>query len=528
MTDNAQFTDDFTTVSSWSSQGGTKCIKATSGQGEYNSNTEDGCSWNAGQLSGTYLYMQMDIVRLCDSGSYIPGPSIRGSTANNAAAGSTGYWISVLGNGMLRLRQAGQTVQDTATGVIAAGDTIRIEERSDGSVYAMRKRSGTWTDVKSFAIVGGPISGGYFGLHSYFPGTPSPTWLVDNMEAGDVQTATNTTITPSAGSLALTGVAPTATVKDLAHISTLVGSATLTGAAPATLLASFLTPPVATLALTGIAPTVSQNATVLRTPNAGSMAFTQIAPTLVRGVVLVPGTGSLTLLGYQSAANGRLIIPNTAVLNFTGNTPNTIKTGFDLRPNTASLTLTGIVSDQILGVDSPPTADAGLTGYAPQVSISGKTIQLPTGALALTGQAGPSIRMDSPRTPLVAALSLTGIAPTVVTGGAFVSLPLATTLAYTGYAPNVVSGDNAYPAPTVGAMTFTGIAPTFSITDSKVPSPSVGALTMTGIAPTVTRTTNASITPVTGQLNLSVNGPTVNGLAGGPGGTNGIIHRRRR
>jgi hypothetical protein len=93
----------------------------------------------------------------------------------------------------------------------------------------------------------------------------------------------------------------------------------------------------------------------------------------------------------------------------------------------------------------------------------------------------------------VAALALTGYAPTVVRGITTNAAPSAGALAVTGYAPSVTQGLTTSVSPAARTLALTGYAPSVTQTALKSASPTPANLAITGYAPTVTRGANQTI-----------------------------------
>lgn len=168
----------------------TQLAKITSNQAEYNGNGSDvGYGYNAATFLSN-AYCQLTIVRLPNA-NWCAGPVVRATSAVNAASGN-GYGLSIRSDGLLRISRNASFAADSATGVITAGDIVRIEDRGGGLIYGMRYRGGTWTDIVSYTD-GSPLSGQYTGMFCYFGGTQSTTFLVDNWEAGDLSGGASTT-----------------------------------------------------------------------------------------------------------------------------------------------------------------------------------------------------------------------------------------------------------------------------------------------------------------------------------------------
>jgi len=114
------------------------------------------------------------------------------------------------------------------------------------------------------------------------------------------QTA-NVALVPGAGSLAITGYAPAVTQGGSQSVGPGVGSIAITGYAPTIAQPHAVAPGVGSIALTGYAPTLAQTANQALTPGAGSIALTGYAPTVTQAALsqsLVPGVGTLTITGY--------------------------------------------------------------------------------------------------------------------------------------------------------------------------------------------------------------------------------------
>jgi hypothetical protein len=152
------------------------------------------------------------------------------------------------------------------------------------------------------------------------------------------------------------------------------------------------------------------------------------------------------------------------------------------------------------------TPDVGvltLTGIAPTV-LTPVVVTPDIGSLVLTGLA-PTVLTPVVVTPGAAALVLTGIAPTVLTP--VVVTPGLAALVLTGIAPTVLTPVVVSPA--VAALVLTGIAPTVTVSAGVVVTPAVGALVLTGIAPTVSVSSGVVVIPGRALLILTGRAPTV-------------------
>jgi hypothetical protein len=102
----------------------------------------------------------------------------------------------------------------------------------------------------------------------------------------DAGGATNVTASPGAGSLTLTGYAPTVTAQQSRTASPGVGSLTLTGFAPTVSVGTSATalPGTGALVLTGYAPSVSVPTSVSVTPGTGGLVIRGFEPTVDNGL----------------------------------------------------------------------------------------------------------------------------------------------------------------------------------------------------------------------------------------------------
>lgn len=160
-----------------------------------------------------------------------------------------------------------------------------------------------------------------------------------------------TTISVPAGSLALTGFAPTVSATDNQIIAVPAGALTLAGFAPTVNVGAnqSISVPAGSLTMTGFAPTVNVGVNQNIAVPAGSLILTGFAPTI------------------STSANQTIAVP-VGSLTLTGFAPTVVQT-----------------AHQTISV---PLGTLVMAGYAPTVSASGSyTISVPLGALVLTGYA---------------------------------------------------------------------------------------------------------------------------------------------
>lgn len=213
---------------------------------------------------------------------------------------------------------------------------------------------------------------------------------------------------------------------------------------------STITPSAGSQTLTGIAPTVTQQFN--RTPSVGALALTGIAPLVIVSGVIQPSAGSLSLTGNAPVVTQQLTItPPAGSLTLTGIAPTITASGnVTIAPSTGSLVLTGGTVEQTLTVPPPTAAAMLLTGIAPVVTQG--TGRVPSvGSLALTGIA-PVVTQQIYRTPTTGSLALTGVAPSV--NGAVVIDPATGSLSLSGSAPIVTQQITIRPG--TGSLTLTG------------------------------------------------------------------------
>lgn len=180
------------------------------------------------------------------------------------------------------------------------------------------------------------------------------TLMVKNPSGGS-----STTVTPGAGSMSLTGLAPGLVIPSQASPG--AGSLTLTGFAPSIIKPSAVAPGAGALSLAGFAPTISTAVTVAA--GAGSLSLTGLAPSISASWAVGPGAGSLSLTGHAPTISY--------------NTP--------VSPGAGSLSLTGFAPTITYDTTVTPGAGAlALTGYAPEVELPPVNTDVPVGAGSLT------------------------------------------------------------------------------------------------------------------------------------------------
>lgn len=149
---------------------------------------------------------------------------------------------------------------------------------------------------------------------------------------------------------------------------------------------------------------------------------------------------------------------------------------------------------------TPAQGALTLTGLAPTI-LHDRVAPPAQGAITLTGQA-PSALHDRVLDVGTAALSLTGLAPTALRQK--VAQPDAGALSLTGLAPTILY-DRVIDVG-AAALTLTGQAPT--ALHDRVPQTGAGALTLTGFAPTISTGGDTTVDVGAGALTLTGQAPT--------------------
>jgi hypothetical protein len=165
------------------------------------------------------------------------------------------------------------------------------------------------------------------------------------------------------------------------------GSLVLTGYAPTVRVPRTLPVPAGSLVLTGYAPTV--NAPYRVSVPAGGLVLTAFAPIVRAQTTLSVPAGSLTLTGFAPTVRAPATLPVPAgSLVLTGYAP-TVKTPYAVAVPSGNITLTGLIPTvRAPAAISVPVGSLVLTGFAPTVLTGGtRVIDVPAGGLILTGYA---------------------------------------------------------------------------------------------------------------------------------------------
>jgi hypothetical protein len=359
---------------------------------------------------------------------------------------------------------------NVTVGTSNAADIILTVGASDGSAATITTTPGV-TEAFTLSSVGNWVTGtnglgiAWMYKNVAATGTYGANFTQSSGSNAGVQTfalkllSSGSSIAPSAGGLALTGIAPSALL-GIARVPA-IGALTLTGAAPLVTQQISRSPTAGSLSLSGIVPSIISG--VMRTPAVTSLSLSGIAPIITNGAnsSRTPVVGALILTGIAPTMN--LTVPS---------------------PVAGSLLLTGVAPTVNFGSIRVPAIGAlTITGIAPSLTANGNTTITPTkGTLTLTGNA-PVIGGDVVRSPLKGSLTLTGIAP-VLYSSLLIS-PLTGVAAIAG--GSAVLSTGFVIRPSAGGLAFTGIAPTMLFSSPSV-RPSSGSLVFNGYAPTANET----------------------------------------
>ena len=160
---------------------------------------------------------------------------------------------------------------------------------------------------------------------------------------------------------------------------------------------------------------------------------------------------------------------------------------------------------------TPGVAALTLSGPAPTLAQTTSSSLTPgAGALTLAGPA-PTVAQttSSSLTPGALALTLAGPAPTVSQTSGLTVIPAAAALTLAGPAPTVAQSAHVSLTPAAAALTLAGPEPTVVRAGNVSVTPGAAALTLATAAPTVAQTTGNTLTPAAATLSLAGAAPTV-------------------
>lgn len=189
---------------------------------------------------------------------------------------------------------------------------------------------------------------------------------------------TNTAVNPGAGTLSITGLAPTVVQSNNQAVAPGAGILAITGLAPSVTQSNNISaaPGTGTLTITGFAPTISQPQTAA--PGAGTLTITGFAPSVTQAInqAVNPGAGTLTISGFAPAITqsaNQNINPGVGALALTGFAPAVAQSANQfIAPGAGTMVITGYAPTVTQATGSPNlTPGAGtvtLSGYAPAVA----------------------------------------------------------------------------------------------------------------------------------------------------------------
>ena len=239
---------------------------------------------------------------------------------------------------------------------------------------------------------------GYIGTTTTPPSFP----FVTGVTGAQPLVSNGTVITPSAGALTITSVAPGIQKS----ITPSVGNLLLTGAAPVVEYSNTeIMPSAGSLSLASAAPTVTISDLHEMTPVAGALTITGTVPNIVRGAIIEPAGAALTMAGQQpQVVRGTLIAPNAGTLSLSG-TQAELAQSKVITPSAGTLSLVGstpsIIQNHIV---TPNLGSFTVQGAAPS-AVYGLRILPSGGTIILAGGAATSIT-NHLITPLVGSLTL--------------------------------------------------------------------------------------------------------------------------
>ena len=239
---------------------------------------------------------------------------------------------------------------------------------------------------------------------------------------GTISASAHHAITPDAGSITITGVAPSLSLTEHWVVTPAAGSVVITGAAPTLLVGGSydITPDAGSITITGATPAVVATASYSISPAAGAITITGVAPAVASTAkyTISPAAGSITITGAAPTAawtDHHIISPAAGAIVITGAVPTVdAVAGYEISPDAGSITITG----------AAPTVDA----------TAHHAISPTAGAITITGAAA-SLTIGI--APSAGAITITGKVPSVATTASHYISPAAGTVVFTGAVPTV-------------------------------------------------------------------------------------------
>lgn len=159
---------------------------------------------------------------------------------------------------------------------------------------------------------------------------------------------TNTAVNPGAGTIAITGYAPSIAQTANQAVAPGVGNIVITGYAPTISQPQAVNPGVGSLVITGYAPTVTQNVDVPINPGVGTIAITGYAPAVSQTAnqSITPDVGNIAITGYSptvSQTANQAVTPDVGTITITGYAPivQQAPASQNITPGVGTITITG-------------------------------------------------------------------------------------------------------------------------------------------------------------------------------------------
>ena len=280
---------------------------------------------------------------------------------------------------------------------------------------------------------------------------------------------------------------------------------------------------VGTATLTGTIPDIGR--TVTAAPTVGSVAVSGQVPVALRDTFISPTVGAAVLTGKEPAVSqGTFAFPTVGSLVATGQVPAAVLAR-TVRVTWAQLIAPAIHVDD--NARSPTVAVVDVTGLAPTVRRDA-VAQPAAGSVVATGQTPTTFRADS-AAPTSGVAAFTGLVPALEISNHRTVAPAVGVLEFTGIQPIAQLAGGAYPAvaaltftggtpamqrtesatPGVGALAFSGRTPTVGVSDVRSASPAAGTVAITGLAPTTSTSAVVVASPPVGTVTATGLAPTI-------------------
>lgn len=267
-----------------------------------------------------------------------------------------------------------------------------------------------------------------------------------------------------------------------------------------------ITPSAGSLALTGQTPTLRR--TTFITPQTGSLIITPKNPIRATKRLITPNTATLQFTGKAAKTKETHSpgpppkkfheTPDTGELNFTGRQP---RLNISIRPGTGALTATG-QKPFVKPPDVPIYTQTGALSFEGQIPRISFTITPGTGALALTGEAG-IVDLNFPTRITINTGTLGFVGQRAVVGTSLIPETGELQLQTFNTEPIVLS-NNVYITPRTGDLSISGVSPATNpdVVETTIITPDTGVLIVEG-QPVIVERGNVIITPGTGSLILT-------------------------